>query len=210
MEDEHKHKGFKASKSGRKAKKKELKKLKDAPKEKGANPKAFSFSGGTISVQRRVQRGLDIKAKKERKPMIDKTPEIDPPPYVVVVQGPKGVGKTTLIRSLVRHYSKQSLSKVVGPITLVSGKVRRLTFIECSQDIRHMLDLAKVADLVLVMIDASVGFEMETFEFLNIMQVHGFPKVVGVMTHLDHFKENKTVRRLKKTIKNSKRNKNIR
>ena len=32
------------------------------------------------------------------------------------------------------------------------------------------------------------GFEMETFEFLNVLQTHGFPKVMGVLTHLDHFK----------------------
>ncbi|KAL5081761.1 hypothetical protein RYX36_010182, partial [Vicia faba] len=35
---------------------------------------------------------------------------------------------------------------------------------------------AKFADLALLLIDGSYGFEMETFEFLNIMQVHGFPK----------------------------------
>ncbi|EER10559.1 hypothetical protein Pmar_PMAR021987, partial [Perkinsus marinus ATCC 50983] len=30
------------------------------------NPKAFTFSGGIHSVQRRVQRGLDVKAKREK------------------------------------------------------------------------------------------------------------------------------------------------
>lgn len=34
-----------------------------------------------------------------------------------------------------------------------------------------MVDIAKVADLVLLLIDASFGFEMEIFEFLNICQV---------------------------------------
>lgn len=34
-----------------------------------------------------------------------------------------------------------------------------------------MLDVAKVADLALLLVDASFGFEMETFEFLNILQV---------------------------------------
>lgn len=34
-----------------------------------------------------------------------------------------------------------------------------------------MIDVAKVADLVLLLIDASFGFEMEIFEFLNICQV---------------------------------------
>ncbi len=64
-----------------------------------------------------------------------------------------------------------------------------------------MIDIAKVADLVLLLIDASFGFEMETFEFLNVLQSHGFPKIMGVLTHLDRFKDNKKLRRTKKTLK---------
>jgi len=33
-----------------------------------------------------------------------------------------------------------------------------------------MMDLAKIADLVLLVIDASLGFEMETFEFISILK----------------------------------------
>ena len=51
-----------------------------------------------------------------------------------------------------------------------------------------MIDLAKIVDLVLLLVDASFGFEMEVFEFLNICQVHGFPRIMGVLTHLDAFK----------------------
>ncbi len=58
-----------------------------------------------------------------------------------------------------------------GPITVVSGKHRRLTIIECPSELSAMLDLSKVADLVLLMIDASFGFEMDTFEFINMLQV---------------------------------------
>lgn len=35
-----------------------------------------------------------------------------------------------------------------------------------------MIDAAKYADLVLLMVDGGFGFEMETFEFLNLLQVH--------------------------------------
>ena len=49
--------------------------------------------------------------------------------------------------------------------------------------------------------DASFGFEMEIFEFLNICQVHGFPKIMGVLTHLDHFRNNKALRKTKKRLK---------
>lgn len=34
-----------------------------------------------------------------------------------------------------------------------------------------MIDAAKYCDLVLLMVDGAYGFEMETFEFLNILQV---------------------------------------
>jgi len=149
------------------------------------NPRAFTFSGGTKSVQKRVQFTLDRQAKKEHVPKIDKTPEV-PPPFIVVVQGPPGVGKTTLIESLIRHYSKQRLLQMRGPITLVSGRQRRITIVECPQDMPAMLDLAKVADLALILIDASYGFELETFEFINILQVHGFPRVIGVLSHLEN------------------------
>ena len=52
-----------------------------------------------------------------------------------------------------------------------------------------------------MLVDASFGFEMETFEFLNILQTHGFPRVMGVLTHLDMMKKNKNLRRLKKKLK---------
>lgn len=186
-----------ASKSGVKAKKKRDKK--EGPVERH-NAKAFTFSGGKASIARKVQHTMDKKAKREKMDVIDKTPEV-PAPLVVVVHGPPGVGKTTLIRSLVKHYTRQNLTTVDGPVTMVSSKSRRLTFFETNNDVRVMLDLAKIADLVLVLVDASFGFEMETFEFLNIMQVHGFPRVLGVLTHLDKFRDNKSLRRVKKTMK---------
>jgi len=38
-------------------------------------------------------------------------------------------------------------------------------------------------------------------EFLNICQVHGFPRIMGVLTHLDSFKDNKRMRKTKKRLK---------
>ena len=42
------------------------------------------------------------------------------------------------------------------------------------QDLNAMIDAAKYADLVLLLVDGAFGFEMETFEFLNILQVSPF------------------------------------
>lgn len=94
----------------------------------------------------------------------------EPPPFVVLVHGPPGTGKSTLIRSLVKHYTRQNLGAVKGPVTVVSGKSRRLCFVECGPDLANMVDAAKFADLVLLVVDGHFGFEMETFEFLNVLQ----------------------------------------
>ncbi|KAI3936560.1 hypothetical protein MKW92_030048 [Papaver armeniacum] len=114
--------------------------------------------------------------------------EEEPVPYVVLVQGPPKVGKSMLIKSLVKFFTMHHLDNVRGPVTVVSGKHRRLQFVECPNDVNGMIDAAKYADLVLFCIDASYGFEMETFEFFNLLQVHGFPNVIGVLSHLDKIK----------------------
>ncbi|OCT71985.1 ribosome biogenesis protein BMS1 homolog [Xenopus laevis] len=190
--------------SGPKANKKKQKQQSDgaAGTEEDArkrNPKAFAVRSA-VRMARNFHRTQDIKTKKHHIPVVDRTP-LEPPPVVVVVVGPPKVGKSTLIRCLIRNFTKQKLSEIRGPVTIVSGKKRRLTIIECGCDINTMIDLAKVADLVLMLIDASFGFEMETFEFLNICQVHGFPKIMGVLTHLDSFKNNKQLRKVKKRLK---------
>ncbi|KAL3145805.1 Glycoside hydrolase 2 (Mannanase, beta-galactosidase) [Trebouxia sp. C0009 RCD-2024] len=173
--------------------------VEDAAAAKARNPKAFVFSGrGKAKLQQ--ARSAERDQKRMHVPVVDTTPE-EPPPFVVVVHGPPGVGKTTLIKNLIKHYVNQNLSEVKGPITVVSGKTRRLTFVECPQDLHGMIDAAKYADLVLLMVDGGFGFEMETFEFLNLLQVHGFPKVMGVLTHLDGFKDQKKLKKTKKALK---------
>ncbi|CAM9384481.1 unnamed protein product [Chrysoparadoxa australica] len=188
-------KEHRASKSGAKARKK---------KEKGGqverhNPRAFSVTN-VVRTKRAVQRNLDIAQRKEYVPQMDRTAEA-PPPVVVVVMGPAGSGKSTLIRSLVKLYTRHNMQEITGPITVVTSKKRRITLYECPCNLCAMIDLAKIADLVLLTVDASYGFEMETFEYLNILQVHGFPKVMGVMTHLDKFRNVKTLRAARKKLK---------
>lgn len=94
-------------------------------------------------------RSADVSEKKKHIPLVDRTP-LEPPPIVVAIVGPSKVGKTTVLRNLVKHYVRQGLAEVKGPVTIVSGKKRRLTFFECQNDINSMIDVAKVADLVCI------------------------------------------------------------
>ncbi|CAE6363390.1 unnamed protein product [Rhizoctonia solani] len=200
MEDKP-HKAHHAAQSGAKAQKKaKLKGKGKADHGKGYNEKAFAPKSGR-NADRQGRRAAEKDQTRLHVPLVNRTPEDEPPPVIVAIVGPPGVGKTTLVKSLVRRYTKHTLSEVKGPITVVAGKKRRLTFVECNNDLNSMIDIGKIADLVLLMIDGSFGFEMETFEFLNILQAHGFPKVIGVLTHLDLIKKLSTQRETKKQLK---------
>lgn len=192
------HKAHRAPQSGAKAEKKSKSKGKE--KQHGFNEKAFAPRSGR-RAERQGRRKVEQDQTRLHVPLVDRTPEDLPPPVIVAIVGPSGVGKTTLLKSLVRRHTKQTLNHVQGPVTVVAGKKKRITFIECNSDLNSMIDIGKIADLVLLMIDGSYGFEMETFEFLNILQSHGFPKVIGVLTHLDLIKKAATLRATKKALK---------
>ncbi|KAI9671672.1 MAG: Glycoside hydrolase 2 (Mannanase, beta-galactosidase) [Alyxoria varia] len=189
MDNEQQHKPHRKSKEKKK------------PEAGSKNPKAFGFSRPRRHLKQQA-RDQDIKEKRYHVPLVDRLPE-EAPPLVVGVVGPPGVGKSTLIKSLIRRYTKQTVGNPSGPLTVVTSKRRRLTFIECPADsLASMIDIAKVVDIVLLMIDGHYGFEMETMEFLNVLSSSGMPgNVFGILTHLDLFKKQDTLRTRKKQLK---------
>ncbi|KAL9015758.1 MAG: hypothetical protein Q9180_008845, partial [Flavoplaca navasiana] len=65
-----------------------------------------------------------------------------------------------------------------------------------------MIDVSKIADIVLLMIDGNYGFEMETMEFLNVLSTSGMPgNIFGILTHLDQFRKPATLKDAKKRLK---------
>lgn len=200
-----KRKQHRARQSGVKADKKKLKTKKDSNQKepeltaRQRNPKAFAINSAQ-RAERNFRRKEDLTAKKQHIPVVDQTPDV-PPPVLIAVVGPPKVGKTTLIKNLIKSFTRTNVTDIKGPITIVTSKKRRITLLECNNDINSMIDVAKCADLVLLLCDASYGFEMEIFEFLNICQVHGMPKIMGVLTHLDMIKNPKQLRKRKKEMK---------
>ncbi|KAI4145911.1 MAG: hypothetical protein L6R39_003647 [Caloplaca ligustica] len=166
------------------------------------NPKAFAYARPG-KLQKQAARSHDVKEKRLHVPLIDRLPS-EPPPTIVAVVGPPGVGKTTLIKSLIKRYTKYTLSQPVGPLTVVTSKRKRLTFIELPSDsLASMIDVSKIVDIVLLMIDGNYGFEMETMEFLNVLSASGMPgNVFGILTHLDLFRKPSTLKDAKKRLKN--------
>jgi ribosome biogenesis protein BMS1 len=71
-------------------------------------------------AEKQSRRKEEFEQKKLHVPLVDRTP-LEPPPIIVAVAGPKGTGKSTLIRSLVKRYSNQIIHEINGPVTIVAG-----------------------------------------------------------------------------------------
>ena len=127
MDESSQHKEHRPPRTGGKAKqrgKSGKTKAIDEGKLQGKNPRAFIFKSSSKAKKARTI-AAEKQQRKLRVPVVDRQSN-EPPPYVVVVQGPPACGKSTVIRSLVKHYTRHALSEVKGPITVVSGKKRRI------------------------------------------------------------------------------------
>lgn len=97
-----------------------------------------------------------------------------PPPVIDAIVGPPGVGKTALEprETIHRPVSEQWEEEAFDP----------------------MIDIGKVADLAFKWFacDNSWLILQVQFEFLNILQAHGFPRDILVFTHLDPSRKQST------------------
>ena len=139
--------------------------------------------------------------KKPKSNKIKYSTTISDPPLIITIQGGHSSGKSTLIKSLVKYYTNQNINTINGTITVRNSKNQRITFIECNNDICSLDDCSKITDVAVCLIDCRVGFEMETFEFISLLKNHGFTSIIGILTHMDDFKKNKSLNKYKKQIK---------
>lgn len=92
---------------------------------------------------------------------MDRTPSDEPPPVILAIVGPPGVrpshistslgslnfsrflqvGKTTLVKSLVKRYTKSTLTEAKGPITVVTGTYQRMQYGEI-----HVSDVSSLRE----------------------------------------------------------------
>lgn len=124
MESEPKSKSHHKRVAGPKADKKKFKKGNIG---EGSNAKAFTYKSA-VKAARVVRRNLDRDSKRQRVPTVDRTP-LEPPPMCVALVGPPKVGKTLLLQCLLKNYTRQNISNLRGPITVVSGKFGQLSLV---------------------------------------------------------------------------------
>ena len=70
------------------------------------NPKAFLSASGPKAMRLSAYRSLEKQEKQYHVTLVDRAAEAAvPPPYIIAVIGPPGVGKSTLIQSLVKQWT---------------------------------------------------------------------------------------------------------
>lgn len=198
MTDEQENTKHKATK-GTRGRKNKLKKrenvreaIKDGTRPHHVNMKAYSFQS-VVAARRVIQRQANALQKAARLPYVARYGDY-PPPDLVAIIGPKGVGKTTLTKALVKVIGGYSISDPTGPITVIASKTKRITLYDVPSSIPAVLDISKLVNLVILVVNAKIGLEVEHYEYLNILQATGFPRVFTVFTHLDEFHKVKTLR----------------
>lgn len=161
--------------------------------------KAFAVNS-IVRARRILQKEADVAQKAARLPYKHHFGDYPPPDSIAII-GASGVGKTTLVKTLVKCIVGTTLTTVAGPITIVASKTKRLTLFDVPSSLPAVIDAAKMATLVLIVVDATKGLEAPHYEYLNILQATGFPRVYTVFTHLDLIKNIKALNQTKTRLR---------
>ena len=121
--------------------------------------------------------------------------------FTISIIGPKQTGKTTLMKSIITHYTKRKQLSVTNMISILSSEGERLFFIENIADTFSFVHSLNFSELVILLIDGFFGIEMETFETITLVKNSKLKRYIFILTHLDLFKTWKSLKKAKKRIK---------
>ena len=120
---------------------------------------------------------------------------------VISIVGPRKSGKTTFINSLANSIQSEQRLMVKQYMSLITKNGRKFLFIESTSDTLDLLNLSKISDIVVFMVDGYFGLELETFEFINFIRNDKKKRIFFIITHLDLFKNWKSLKKTKKKLK---------
>ena len=86
-------------------------------------------------------------------------------------------------------------------ISILNSRAERLFFVENIADNFSFIHSLNFSDLVILLIDAFFGVELETFETITLVKNSNLKRYIFILTHLDLFKTWKSLRKAKKRIK---------
>ena len=121
--------------------------------------------------------------------------------FTISIIGPKQTGKTTLMRSIITHYTKRKQLSVTNMISILSSEGERIFFIENIADTFSFVHSLNFSELVILLIDGFFGVELETFETITLVKNSNLKRYIFILTHLDLFKTWKSLKKAKKIIK---------
>ena len=121
--------------------------------------------------------------------------------FTISIIGPKQTGKTTLMRSIITHYTKRKQLSVTNMISILSSEGERIFFIENIADTFSFVHSLNFSELVILLIDGFFGVELETFETITLVKNSNLKRYIFILTHLDLFKTWKSLKKAKKRIK---------
>jgi len=120
---------------------------------------------------------------------------------VISIVGPRKSGKTTFINSLTNSIQSEQRLLLKQHTSLITKNGKNFLFIESTSDTLDLLNLSKISDIVVFMIDGYFGLELETFEFMNFIRNNKKKRIFFIITHLDLFKNWKNLKKAKKKLK---------
>lgn len=121
--------------------------------------------------------------------------------FTTSIIGPRQSGKTTLLKSIVNHFTKVKKWICSGVISILNSNGEVLIVVENNSDILSIVNCTTFSDLIVSVIDGFLGLELEIFETILLAKKSGLKRYVFLLTHLDLFKTWKSLKKAKKRIK---------